>query len=240
MALITYLIIPLIILLVFLIVFKFVFKIFKYFMIAFILLIIVIGVSGYFIYRDAVSLANNFPTQNKLILINIDKIESGFIISTDEPIFLTQDKVNIYNQFYQNGNYKSILENNYKLIILKIDKIEFTDQVLDYQGFMLDKVLVLETIKSDDPKTYLYNLKFSDRYTKQDFDKQINVENIELKSAFGLLLFMQEYKKNGVFFIVKEFKKGNIIVYPETAVFKLIKILPNGFINDVLNKLNNP
>ncbi len=237
MALITYLIIPLIVLILLFIVFKFIFKIFKYFMIAFVLLIIVTGVSGYLVYKDAKSLAENFGTENKLFLIDIDKIEAGFVIAQDEPIFLTQGQVDFYNDLYLNKDYGNMLGDNYKVLILKIDKIEYSSQILDYEGLRLDKVLIFEIIKSDNPKDLLYNLMFSDK-PRQSFDSAFSVDNVEFKSALALLLFMQEFKKNNVLFIVKEFKKGNIIVYPETAVFKFIKILPNDFINDVVTKLS--
>ena len=206
-------------------------------MIAFVLLIIVTGVSGYLVYKDAKSLAENFGTENKLFLIDIDKIEAGFVIAQDEPIFLTQGQVDFYNDLYLNKDYGNMLGDNYKVLILKIDKIEYSSQILDYEGLRLDKVLIFEIIKSDNPKDLLYNLMFSDK-PRQSFDSAFSVDNVEFKSALALLLFMQEFKKNNVLFIVKEFKKGNIIVYPETAVFKFIKILPNDFINDVVTKLS--
>ena len=206
-------------------------------MIAFVLLIIVTGVSGYLVYKDAKSLAENFGTENKLFLIDIDKIEAGFVIAQDEPIFLTQGQVDFYNDLYLNKDYGNMLGDNYKVLILKIDKIEYSSQILDYEGLRLDKVLIFEIIKSDNPKDLLYNLMFSDK-PRQSFDSAFSVDNVEFKSALALLLFMQEFKKNNVLFIIKEFKKGNIIVYPETAVFKFIKILPNDFINDVVTKLS--
>ena len=36
--------------------------------------------------------------------------------------------------------------------------------------------------------------------------------------------------------ILSEFKKGNLIIYPETAIFKCIKIIPTSFVKSTAEK----
>ena len=40
-----------------------------------------------------------------------------------------------------------------------------------------------------------------------------------------------------VLFLLQEYKEGNIIIYPETTVFKLVKLIPNGLVDRIADRI---
>jgi hypothetical protein len=88
-------------------------------------------------------------------------------------------------------------------------------------------------LKSNDPIT-LYKSK-----TNVDPALYGIMDPVEFKAMVFAVLFSEAIEKKGTLFIFSEYKKKNIIVYPETAVFKFIKLIPTSFVNNMFEKVKD-
>jgi len=58
--------------------------------------------------------------------------------------------------------------------------------------------------------------------------EQINIKNnAEFKSFLFILLFQRLIERQGPIIIFTQYKEGNVIIYPETMMFKFVKRIPN-------------
>ena len=106
---------------------------------------------------------------------------------------------------------------------------------------------ILQILQSDNPKQIYIDYKTIDLSVqqKQILEQQIKTQidqqfksNEEIKSLVFMAFFQQELKEKGPVVIFKEFKKSNVIISPETAIFKTIRYIPFSLIENALNKLN--
>ena len=82
----------------------------------------IIGVLlGYFVILDIKDLQNNLLNSTNIIILANSNIKTGLIIAIggENTTILTDDELMNYQQSYINKDYKSILSNRFKLIIIK-------------------------------------------------------------------------------------------------------------------------
>jgi len=225
------------------IIFKIVKTILKTIFIILILSFLLTAIFGFFTYNDAIKLKDNLEIESKLMLLqNNEKIIAGFV-TTDfekEPEFLTITQITEYQNSFKKQDYKKMLGDNYKMFIIDINAFDFDEEELDFVGKEVSKNFLHSVLKSNDPIA-LYK-------SKTGVDPALYSINdpVEFKSQAFAILFSEEIEKEGQFFIFNEYKKKNIIIYPETAVFKFIKLIPTSFIKNMfenakdnaINKIN--
>lgn len=233
-------------------------KVFKYLIIAWLALLIFSVVLGFMVFKDVNDLRENFPYQDKIILLDLDgDIATGFIFDDFEKLFptdendpinekplserLTLPNLDAANSYYKENDLDSILGDNYKLLIIKSDVLESLESVDISEDITLSKSEVFSILKSETPKDEVIDILFPDAS---------EIERSALYSQFNEMFGSDKYLKIILFvmslanvqqnedpiFIFEQFKDGNIIIHKETITFKLLKYFPMETINNIAQK----
>ncbi len=178
----------------------------------YVLLIAVIlgGVFTYFLVKDANAFAKGVSEKPNLFLLKEgNEIVSGFSIfqlniSTSDS--LSENEINKATGYLGKKEYKKIVGDNYKLIIIDKKAFQKTDK------FDPDSIISFVQKQKDGLKII----------------NQLMPEDIPDTEAMAFSLLVIYSLKEDPFFIVKEYKKGNIIIYEETFVFKVFRFFSGG------------
>ena len=188
-------------------------KLFKLLFYAGIIISLILATNLFFIYQDFKDLRENFGvSEKKVILKDDDKVLTGLILGEDTAL-MSDDQLNDYSSYLKNDNYEKILGDSYKLMVFDVEIISNLDTEID---------IGTQTITQDDAVAIL---------------KSKNSGAEEKASLFSILLADEILSSKNPLFFFSEFKNGNIIIYPETALFKTIKIIPVSFIKDIGEKI---
>ncbi len=238
-----YLILSIVALILLFIIFKTVLKaFFKIFLYAFLILFVATGVFGYLIYRDAMDFKEKFTVSDNLfLLVDNGRIISGFVMhKAGEPGALTTEQLDVIRSEYNGGKFTGNLAQYYKTVVIKTEVFNASGSV-DYSGQKIEKRLMLEVLRSDNPvDTYLdarqreLGLIQIDREATKS---AIGISDEELKLSFFVLLYADDLGVNPLK-IILQYKKGNIAIYPETVMFKTIRYLPLNLV-ETAGLLNN-
>jgi hypothetical protein len=207
--------------------------------------ILIILLISFLVYADYSSFNKSWPDSEKLALLDADgQITAGLqtnFSGEDDAKLLDESQISSIQSSYTVKDISSIKGNNYKVIIIKLesliegihtDEIKIKDEIILKQDSI--DVLMSENALAD------LTALFSKQENIEDIKQNIS-SNVEAKSlVFGVLL-QQLSDENGSGFIgylISEYKKGNIIIYPETAMFKLAGFMPD-FIAERLFKSKN-
>jgi len=225
------------------IIFKIVKTIVKTILIVLILGFLLTAIFGFFTYKDSVELKDNLEDQPKLMLLQDDeKIVAGFVATDfeEEAEFLTISQVAEYQNSFKKQDYKKMLNNNQKMFIINLKAFDLVDEELYFNGKKTSKSFLYSVLKSNDPIN-LYRI-------ETGINPELNgiSDPVEFKARVFAVLFSEAIEEKGTFFIFREYKKKNIIVYPETAVFKFIGLIPTAFVkkmfeeakDSAINKIN--
>jgi len=218
------------------IIFKIVKTILKAILIVLILSFLLSAIFGFFTYQDSVELKNNFEIKPKLMLLqDNEKIVTGFIIGEfeEEAEFLTISQIVEYQNNFKKQDYKKMLGDNYKMFIFDMKSFDFNDEEIDFVGKKVSKNVLYSVLESNDPIA-LYKSKTNIDPAAYDI-----IDPVKFKSQAFAVLLSEEIEKKGQLFIFSEYKKKNIMVYPETALFKFIKLMPTSFIQNIFEKAKN-
>lgn len=215
------------------IIFKIVKTILKTILIVLILGFLLTAIFGFFTYQDAVELKDSLETKPKLMLLqDNEKIAAGFVTTEfeKEAEFLTISQITEHQNNFKKQDYQKMLGNNYKMFIFDLKAFDIVDKELDFNGKKVSKNSLYSMLKSNDP--------FSLYKSETGINPAIYgiSDPVEFKANIFGILFSEAIDKRGTFFIFNEYKKKNIIIYPETSVFKFIKLIPTSFINNMFEK----
>lgn len=186
-------------------------KLFKLLFYVGIIISLLMAANLYFIYQDFQDLRENFASsEKKVILKDGDKILTGLLLNEDTNL-MTNAQLNEYSSYLIDSDYEKILDDSYKLMIFDVEIISNLDDEIEIENQIFTREQLVTTLKSgnNDEKAALFSVILAD----------------EILSSRNPLLFFSE------------FKKGNIIIYPETALFKTVKIIPVSFIKDIGGKI---
>jgi energy-coupling factor transporter transmembrane protein EcfT len=188
-------------------------KLFKIMFYAGLIIFLLLAANLFFIYQDFTDLKKNFGvSEKKIILIDEDKVLIGLMLNEDTDL-MTNEQLNDYSSYLKNNNYEKILGDGYKLMVFDVEIISNLDTELE----LGDK-----TITSDEAILIL----------KSDI---ISLQ--EKASLFSIILADEILSSRNPLFFFSEFKNGNVIIYPETALFKTIKIIPLSLIKNIGEKI---
>jgi len=188
-------------------------SLFKLMFIAGIIISLLIAINLFFIYQDFKDLRENFTvSEKKIILVDDNKVLTGLLMG-EEIDFLMDSQLEAYSSSLINNNYEKILGNSYKLMVFDIDIISKLDSDLDFGVIQMTTDEAVSTLRSDfaspEEKASLFSILLAD----------------EILSSTNPILFLTE------------FKNGNIMIYPETILFKTVKFIPLSLIKDVAGKV---
>ncbi len=221
----------------------------KAFKIAIVVLLAMVALSvifGYPIFDDFLSIKDNLAESNKLFLLD-DKgdIVAGFDgeLSDDNQPEAINDLGNM-NSAYEN-DFKSLEEQYYKTFVVNISIFDNNDEnkKIEIGQLELENKKVIEMIRSDNALTEFSKLLLIDgenKITEKNIEqvKKSLAENNNLstsndiKAMLFMMLFSQKQLEDN-FFLFRELRKGNIKVYPKTAFFKALDLIPEFIIEQV-------
>ncbi len=187
-------------------------KLFKVLFYAGIIIFLLIAANTYFLYKDVMDLRENFGVaEKKVILADEGRVLTGLLLN-DETNFLTASQLEEFSSYLENDDYEKILGDSYKFMIFDLDIISDIDGEIDIGDETITKEHAISVLNS-------------------------NADAREKAALFGAVLSGNILSSKNPLFFFSEFKKGNIVIYPETALFKTIKIIPLPFIKDVGKKM---
>lgn len=202
--------------------------------------LILIGLLSFFLYQDAMDLKENWPDSQKLLLLDMDgEIIAGVqatFTAEAEPKMLDESELGTVQTSYAADDLESVKADNYKIIIMKFEPMiaEIEAGSLELRDTQLSKTEAERVLRADNALEEFTNI-IIDKEGLEKRDEIINSIGEELGSSakvkalmFGLL-FQQLSEEKGAetgLYIFEEYKGGNIIIYPETAIFKFMKYVP--------------
>ena len=187
-------------------------KLFKLMFYIGIIILLLMAANAYFIYRDFMDLKENFgPLSKEVLLVDGSEVITGIVLKGDSFETLSNQQLNEISSRLKNKDYKGILGDNYKLMILDANIVGDLDNEVEVFG---------QTISQEEIKKILESGSSSE------------------KAALFAALLSEEIiaNKNPLFFF-SQFKDGNIIIYPETALFKTVKIIPIDLFKDAAESI---
>lgn len=162
---------------------------------------------------------------------------------------------------YSGKKLSEVLEDRYKIIMINTEMfkklkriklqpgLEFTGNELvtlikkDDSFGAFAEFMVEEQLKKQGGSLLSLNIKSSALdEKKQEFTQQLKESfNIKDEGSFDslVLMFMMmgSIQEQGPIFLVEQFKTGNIAVYPETIIFKSVKLIPKSAFEYASEKL---
>jgi len=187
-------------------------KLFKLiFYVGIIILLLMTG-NAYFVYRDFMDLRENFGLSSKeVLLVDGSEVITGIILEGDDFEALSNQQLNEISSQLKNKDYEGILGDNYKLMILDVDIVEDLDNEVEVLGQAMPQQQIKKTFESG--------------------------SSSEKATLFAALLSEEIIANKNPLFFFSQFKDGNIIIYPETALFKTVKLVPIGLFNNAASSL---
>lgn len=225
----------------FIVAFKIIKSIIKAIMIGLFIILFVVGCFGLVLYMDYSNLRDGLG-QDKAMFILEDNgvILTGLMIEkqneTTYHLFGSDELVSI-NEKYLEDDFKGIKDEAKRLYIVNIDFFDTLNDDVQFIDQFIDKVKK-ETIKkvmtSATPLESYIDLNPDNVSAKEkekaEFDEMFKTQE-DFRSAMFLLSTNQIIEQEGVEYIYKEYKKGNVTVYPKTMVFFLINLMPSWLVN---------
>ncbi|MBD3249790.1 hypothetical protein GF336_07120 [Candidatus Woesearchaeota archaeon] len=202
----------------------------------------IIGIAGlvfaFLIYQDASDFRENFPTKPSMLLLESEEqilagIEGRFS-EASEPTLIGYDQLQDIKTGYKEDNMDTVRGDNYKVFIFSLNSFEAGS--IDIGEDTLSKEQAETLLLSDSPIDDYADivLKDQDDGYKEQFKQQLkkNIKDgAEFKAILFSSLFSEQTEKTGSLFILDEYSKGNIEIYPETIIFKLMKRVPSSILS---------
>ncbi|MBW2984569.1 hypothetical protein KY361_05610 [Candidatus Woesearchaeota archaeon] len=188
------------------------------------IIIVLSLVGGAFIASDFMDLRENFPNEEKTMLLKDENkaLAGSIIISLEDenPTLITQEQLDSYSGYLQEDNLKAILGDKYKLIIVDLGALRELEAETFNLGEEYSKEFLISVLESDEPKSLFI----------EEYGEEPTMDELELKAAvFGVM-----FGNIGPIILIEQYKKDNIIFYPETAVFKVMRYLPVSVFKDTM------
>ena len=187
-------------------------KLFKLMFYAGIIILLLMAGNAYFIYLDFMDLKEKFGSSSKeVLLVDGSEVITGIVLEGDSFEALSNQQLNEISSELENKDYEGILGGNYKLMILDADIIKDLDNKVEVLGQAMPQEEIKKTFESG--------------------------SSSEKATLFAALLSEEIIANKNPLFFFSQFKDGNIIVYPETALFKTVKLVPIGLFNNAAKSL---
>jgi len=202
------------------------------------IIIVLMLISGFFLYLDANDLREQFPISQKMFLYKTDNtIKTGMqgVFNDSIPIYLDKEKIEEVNNLYKKKDYQKLLESNYKIFIMNRNSFDAVSGQIDFLDKKIQKEFLLNAIDSDDAilafvKEFdITNDPQTINYTRSRLYEKFGSDE-EFKGAIFSLLIDKALDQNGQSYMILEYKKNNIIIYPDSITLRIIKTLPDNII----------
>lgn len=189
-------------------------------------------ITGFFIYRDVMDLKKNFMNSSKLFLLEDEgKFLAGaqmygFDLENEPPHMLNGNEIEELNS---KSGYKEVLGSHYKIILIRMDVFNALPDSIQIGNIKtISKDNLFSLLRSDNP---INDFLGSNGELPEGANDDAAFKTVLFFGAFGVLV-----KEKGPFYILNEYKKGNVLVYPETITFKTIRFLPVSTAEKIANQ----
>ena len=198
--------------------------------------ILIIGV--FFVYSDANDFKENFPSVPSLYLLQKDdEIIAGFygiFSGTTTPSLIGEEQLISYQNNFKENNLSQIRGDYYKIFILKSEVFDSLAEIRTEED-VFSKETIFSFLESDTPVNDYLKFKNAPIGSRDDLLNSLNIrDDTEFKAVLFTVLFGALMEDQGSFVIFTQYKKENIIIYPETTLFRLIKIIPLSLLDKVV------
>ena len=188
-------------------------KLLKLLFYAGIIISLILAVNIFFVYLDFNDLRKNFGVSEKKVILKDDRgILTGLLLNEDAKL-MTDKQLDDYSSYLKNNNYEKILGDSYKLMIFDVNIIKNLDDEIVIEGQTITPNEAIKILKS----------------------KNNNAE--EKAALFSTILSDEIISSRNPLFFFSEFKNGNIVIYPETTLFKTMKFIPLSLMEDIGKKI---
>lgn len=205
---------------------------YKIIMIIWFILFLGMIVFGILIYSDAKDFSQGFSENKSLFLLEAEEeILAGFYTyKEDSEIVVGVEDI---NSKYQDQNFEGILGDEYFKMFV-VNETAFDDLgIIEMQGFNVTSEEVLEVIKAEDVVNAYQDMIEDKGYTDDAVDE---MDTDKIKGLlFGVMFSIAN--KDDPTFLFTNYRNGNIRVYEESLIFKLIKNFPEFLMEDVMEKI---
>jgi len=202
-------------------------------------------VSGIFIYLDILDFQQNFETGQKLFLLESNNTYvTGLNIKDMQDLnidtILTQQQID--NMVGKSNS--EILKNNYKLFIF--DSKTFQNiQTISFWEMEFTNSEIFSLLESSTPiNTIITKIIEKEKYPEtmrqsltQEFKSTMDISDDAQMKGILFMLLLEEKTKRNKNMIFDELKKGNLKIYPETIIFKILKMVPQSLLEKVKSQM---
>ncbi len=190
-----------------------------------IIFIILFFITGGSIMNDFSNIKGKITNSPSIVLLeNEGDIITG-LIDGEQYQPLDDAEIALINGLYNEKKFKEILEDNYKLFVIKSNALD------ELNGTTINN----KEVSTQEIKDALISDKDIPQITPEDIAVEIDIDD-ETTALFAYV-YDKEIKLTKLFF--ENYKEKKIIIYPETIFFKFTKIIPLSWIDSKLNKLKD-
>jgi len=176
-----------------------------------------------FVYKDAYDVVNNFQNgKNAFVLMDGSNARIGVIAEKGDVKIIDDSTVKSYGIMIAESDYEGVKGDAYKLIIIKRGALEQIDEYsVDTPIGTLNKEQSLNLLFGQFVPTGGVTLTEPDQQKLRVF-------------IFADMLSKKIFGPQNQIFMISQLKEGNIFIYKETIIFKLMKIVPISWIPESL------
>ncbi|MBU0536794.1 MAG: hypothetical protein KKE20_07535 [Nanoarchaeota archaeon] len=211
------------------------------------ILAVIISIFGFIALKDASEFKEKFPTEPNLFLL----VEDGDILAgannlmhENKPTPITSEEKAVFQQIIDDKDFKDLIGKNYKVFIVGMDAFKtLPEGEIADSGFT--KSEAEEALRQDDIKEWYIDwvLEKADVPEEMidDARDQLRMEmppEEEIRATMFFLLLAGMSEKQGATFIIREYQTENIDVYPETILFRFVKIVPESFLDRIEGRMS--
>lgn len=207
---------------------------------------------GVALYLDVNEFQEKFETAPKLFLLKEgDTLLAGFSgvlgKAGEKPALLSAESLTDLQATYDTKDLASMLGDNYKLFIINITVFNniTEDLLVEDEAYAKDQIVTMihSPTAMDDFTEDLLRRKDISAQQHDAVKRQLIAklqkdapDDTAFKGNLFMLLLAQAVKEQGSRFILTEFQHGHIRIYPETALFKLVKYTPPRYLSQILRE----
>ena len=185
---------------------------------------------GAFVIVDAKNFQDKMQEENNLFIITSNDNPVALIPMGKEQELTSEQESKIMNELSDKSSYQKLSQDYFKLFFVKIKILDSIKQdKFEIENFNFTKQQISDAIIAKNPFPVL-------GINENLVPKELTAS--KLKMALFMSTIQEQITSNPIF-LLKEYKKGNIYVYKETIMFKVIKYIPISFVKSIVNKAKN-
>lgn len=194
---------------------------------------------------DARDFAEKSQTRPQLFILEENsRMLAGVndLFKPDEGIkkALTDDEFSYYSALHEQKDHKAMLGNKYRLFVMSMGAFESLTEEDFRKHEEYTKDFVFMMLRSDNAVEVFVEHMLNESGAGEDYEGLLREKLLkeapgkaELKSGFFRVLVSASVKTRGPMFVFKEYKRGNVKIYPETMFFRTIKIMPLSMLDQI-------